>query len=184
MLGAEFFTATATQGKLTFAYKGMAANGNAAADTDEFGKAEADAFNKLIGQEVVVTVGQGTGTATVAGDVVHSAKDVTTAIGEVKAERAGMSLDLTNAVKDGYKLTIEDKTYVFKTDANSNVAAGPNEVLIDVSAVAKDKQVQEAVNLLSQANNHQLYHWCGKVQLPSTLTKPQQAAKFMIQKAI
>ena len=149
-IGGLYFTATANQGKLELTYNGMAANGNAAANTDKFGKAEADAFNKLIGQEVVVTVGQGTGTATVAGDVVHSAKDVTTAIGEVKAERAGMSLDLTNAVKDGYKLTIEDKTYVFKTDANSNVAAGPNEVLIDVSAVAKDKQVQEAVNLLSK----------------------------------
>ncbi len=147
-IGGLYFTATANQGKLTFEYKGMAANGQQAADTDEFGKAEADAFNKLMGQEVVITA-NGTN-ITLSGDWVHSAKDVTTAVGKVDAERAGMKLDLTNIVKDGYKLTIEDKTYVFKTDKNSNVAAGPNEELIDVSAVAADKQVQEAVNQLSK----------------------------------
>ena len=147
-IGGLYFTATANQGKLTFEYKGMAANGQQAADTDEFGKAEADAFNKLMGQEVVITA-NGTN-ITLSGDWVHSAKDVTTAVGKVDAERAGMKLDLTNIVKDGYKLIIEDKTYVFKTDKNSNVAAGPNEELIDVSAVAADKQVQEAVNQLSK----------------------------------
>ena len=89
------------------------AGGTASAD-NKFTQTEADAFNAAIGQEVTVTV-NGTNAAQT-GDVIHSATNVQTAVVGTTGSRAGIdTLDISDLVKDGNKLTIEDKTFVFKT---------------------------------------------------------------------
>ena len=150
-IGGLMFTATAAGNKITFAYAGLTANqagGTASAD-NKFTQTEADAFNAAIGQEVTVTV-NGTNAAQT-GDVIHSATNVQTAVVGTTGSRAGIdTLDISDLVKDGNKLTIEDKTFVFKTDKNSNVTAGTNEILIDVSKFDTDAaKIQDAVNQLS-----------------------------------
>ena len=136
----------------TLTYAGLTANNGAGASPDDqFTKTEADAFNQAIGQAVTVTNVGGTGAAQT-GDVIHAATNVQTAVVGTTGDRAGIdTLDISDLVKDGNKLTIEDKTFVFKTDKNSNVKAGANEILIDVSKFDTEaEQIQDAVNQLSK----------------------------------
>ena len=65
------------------------------------------------------------------------------------AKRAHAEIDLTNVLKNGNKLTIDGKTFIFKTDKNSTVKASGNEILIDVSGVAAASAAAEAAAQLS-----------------------------------
>lgn len=129
--------------KLTFTYAGAVASGNAAAATDEI-----TAAMKSPSGSLTVT---GDADATTTGRVDCPAYAVTNPVVGVDGTRAGTVLTMDNTiVKDGNKLTIDDKTFVFKTSATSNVAASGDEILIDVSHLAADKQVAEAIDLISQ----------------------------------
>ena len=78
-------------------------------------------------------------------------------MGNEPAERPGATIDLTDYMKDGYKLTIASgtasnaakTTYVFKTDKNSTVTAGAGETLIDVSNVAASNQAKHAAWIIA-----------------------------------
>ena len=116
--------------------------------------AQAAAVNGAIGSGVTVTAaagGSGEVKGNGTGEIPHDTINVKQAVADVAGARAGIDFDLSadNIVQDGYKLTIDDKTFVFKTDANSSVKAGDGETLIDVSAYAEADQVHAAVDLLS-----------------------------------
>lgn len=148
--GLSFTAAAGADGKITFTYAGLSANAGAMDASDEFTQTEADAFNAAVGQGVTMTYTAGADTEE-NGDVIHAAVDVTSPVVAVTGARAGIDkIDISDAVVNGGKLTIEDKTYVFKTDADSDVKAGAGEELIDVSGWATDaEKIQDAVNQLS-----------------------------------
>lgn len=109
-----------------------------------FNAAQADTWNTAVGGTVTAT-----GVA-INGFANHAALDVQRAQAAVDAGRAGADFTLTNAqVKDGYKLTIDDQTFIFKTDANSAVTGSAGVTLIDVSGVAANKQAEAAAQKLS-----------------------------------
>ncbi len=117
--------------------------------------AEATTINNAIGSGVTVTAAAG-GTGEVKGngigEIPHDTINVKQAVADVAGARAGIDFNLStdSIVQDGYKLTIDDKTFVFKTDANSTVKASNGETLIDVSAYKTDaEKVHAAVDLLS-----------------------------------
>ena len=115
-----------------------------------------------------------TGAAAVGGSesfVNHNMYDVVNPQAPVAGGRAGINFKLdANIVADGNRLSIDGTTFVFKTDAKSDVKAGDGEILIDVSDKALNTdalKIQEAVDQLSnyqtanfkiQANGHQQIH--------------------------
>ncbi len=145
-IGAQTFDVTASGNKLSFTM-------DTAVTT--LTTAQAAAVNSAIGSGVTVTAaagGSGEVKGNGAGEIPHNTINVQQAVADVAGTRAGIDFDLSadSIVKDGYKLTIDDKTFVFKTDANSSVEAGDGETLIDVSAYATDSEkVHAAVDLLS-----------------------------------
>lgn len=146
--GAVFKAAdiASTNGEITFTYD-EATNG-------KFNQATADAFNAAVGGPVSVAVTANAGNAVVNTNIAHGTTKVTTAVGEEAAGRAELTIDLSNAVKQGNRIKIGDIIAVIQTEAGNAPAvdAGKNEVLIDVSGVAEDKRVQEAVNKISAQN--------------------------------
>ena len=108
-----------------------------------FTSAQADAFNAAINAKITIT---GTDTS---GDIIHTPIDVARAEAAETGTRAHATLDLTNVMKDGQTLTIDGKTFIFKTDANSAVTGSANATLIDVSGVTAGNQLEEAAKQLS-----------------------------------
>lgn len=89
-------------------------------------------------------------TASSTGSVNHLTETLKDAVMETTGGRAGIQLALNdNMVKDGNKLTIDDKTYVFKNGKDSTVTAGAGEELIDLTGAAAGKEVEKAVELLT-----------------------------------
>ena len=103
--------------------------------------------------------GKGLVTVTLGTDVVgnnalnnHNIYDVVNPVAKGDSGMAGIDFDLSKngIVADGNRLTIDGKTFVFKTDAQSDVKAGEGEILIDVSGRATaDEKIGEAVDQMS-----------------------------------
>ena len=99
----------------------------------------------------------GKGWVQVAGTVVsnvqnHNFIDVVNPVAKGDSGYAGIDFDLSknDIVKDGNRLTIDGKTFVFKTDSQSDVKAADGEVLIDVSTYGNDaEKVGAAVDQMS-----------------------------------
>jgi len=124
--------------KLTFTY-----------DTRADSEAEID--GTVLSPSGAVTFETGAGLSNQIGDVNPATINVTNPVIAVDGARAYQSFTLDDTVlADGNKLTIDGKTFVFKTDADSAVTAGAGETLIDVSALDAADQIAEAVDLLSQ----------------------------------
>ncbi len=113
-----------------------------------FTAASAEAFNKDINAGISIK-NTGAGAAT-SGTIVHAPINVEKAVAADAAKRAHADIDLTNVLKNGNKLTIDGKTFIFKTDKNTNVEATGNEILIDVSNVKPASAASEAAKLMSQ----------------------------------
>ena len=125
--------------KLTFTY----------ASQDDGSTTEID--DTVLSPSGAVTFAPGAGLSNQIGDVNPATINVTNPVIAVDGARAYQSFTLDDTVlADGNKLTIDGKTFVFKTDADSAVTAGAGETLIDVSALDAADQIAEAVDLLSQ----------------------------------
>ena len=135
-VGGLKFNITASGNKLIFT-----------AATSNFTSAQANAFNKAIGAAVTIA-GAGAGQGAT-GTIVHAPIDVKSAVAAGSAKRAHAEISLTNVLKNGNKLTIDGKTFIFKTDKNSTVKASGNEILIDVSNVKPASAAAEAAAQLS-----------------------------------
>ena len=135
-VGGLKFNITASGNKLIFT-----------AATSNFTSAQANAFNKAINSQVQIGgAGAGAGSS---GTIVHAPIDVKSAVAAGSAKRAHAEISLTNVLKNGNKLTIDGKTFIFKTDKNSTVKASGNEILIDVSNVKPASAQAEAARQLS-----------------------------------
>ena len=125
------YKATLDGTRISFTYAGDTNNGATAKATDVITDTMLN-INTKLGNEVKVTV-TGTG-VTEAGAPYHGLDNVTKAEKEVKGQRAGIELDLTQMAdlfKDGSQLTIDGKTFTFKLDANSSYEGD----VIDLSGV-------------------------------------------------
>ena len=138
-VGGLKFNITASGNKLIFT-----------AATSNFTSAQANAFNKAIGAAITIG-GAGAGQGAT-GTIVHAPIDVKSAVAAGSAKRAHAEISLTNVLKNGNKLTIDGKTFIFKTDKNSTVKASGNEILIDVSNV---KPASAAAAAAAQLSNYE-----------------------------
>ncbi|MCI9467365.1 MAG: flagellin [Ruminiclostridium sp.] len=142
-----WFKAGGSGSKITFEYMGVGAAASNATDAKSITSGAVTAFNSAVGGGVSVTA---SATKTKVTDpTFHDTVDVTMPVQEVAGARAGIDVDISKVVKDGYTLTIDDKTFVFKTNATSDVTAGAGQELIDVSGYASGSRVQAAVDALS-----------------------------------
>ena len=132
--------------KFTYSHKGQDASGNM---DPAYTSTDATNFNTAVANSVAAGTGD-------SGLVDHAVTLIKKAEAEVKEQRAGTVFTLTSdIVADGNKLTIDDKTFVFKTNADSSVSAGSGEILIDVSGAgtASADQIKEAVLQLANTAN-------------------------------
>ncbi len=151
-VGGAAFTAAGAGSTVTLTYAGSNVNGTWKQEANFSGSAEdVKKINAALGFEVTVNSVSG-GTQTAGTDVIHKTTNVAQAVAEVKASKAGIDINLADLVKDGTKLTIDGKTFIFKTDPKSTVKAdnAKNEFLIDVSAFKAEDQVHKAADLLSK----------------------------------
>lgn len=154
--GGFFYKAEVNGTKVTFTAVGYDDGTGAFADIsglDDASKAT-DALGPSLGAN-------GKGMVTLTGDKTdvkatdltsHNIMDVTNPVAKGDSGMAGIDFDLSknNIVADGNRLTIDGKTFVFKTDAQSDVKAGEGEILIDVSGRATDaEKIGEAVDQMS-----------------------------------
>lgn len=147
-LNGAYYTATYAGGKLTFTYAGAVANADQAAATDPI----TDAMTSPSSHVEITTTGSMTGA------YIHDTLSVTNPVAAQTGAKAGIDITLDeNVIQDGAKLTIDDKTYVFKTVKGSSVAAGDGETLIDVTVDALNVDLSDskavvaaAVDLLSK----------------------------------
>ena len=140
-VGGLQFQVTAANGKLTFTMT---------AGAKPFTAKQAADFNALANTKV--QIGAGTANTTIQGGKTElGIADFVKAVSADPAKRASAELDLaaSGIVEDGYRLTIDDKTFIFKTEKNSGVTASKNEILIDVSNVAANDQITEAINQMT-----------------------------------
>ena len=143
-----WFKAGGSGTKITFEYMGIGSKATKATDAKTITSGAITAFNSAVGEKVTVT-GAATAGVTITAPTYHDTVDVTMPVEEVAGGLAGIDVDISNVVKDGYTLTVDDKTYVFKTKATSDVTAGAGQELIDVSGFASASRVQAAVDALS-----------------------------------
>ncbi len=148
--GGAAFTAAGVNGTVTLTFAGSfdktggTWQAGAAFKGDE---GVADAINAALGADV--TVGKLTSAAgAVTGDVTHKVTQVDQAVAAKAATKAGIDINLSDLVKDGNTLTIDGKTFFFKTNANTTATAGTT--AIDVSAFGEDEWVHKAADLLSK----------------------------------
>jgi flagellin len=148
-LGGAYFKAQQDGTKINFTYAGLAANTTNATSDDELAAGDVTAINALISSTVAFDKGALDGNQV--GLINHDTQNVVNAAQKVVGSRAGIDMTLdTTVVADGNKLTIEDKTFVFKTAADSTVKVATGEVLIDVSAFGTDaEKIQQAIDQMS-----------------------------------
>ncbi len=127
-----FYKVTKDGTKLTFTYAGDTANGNNATENDAI-TADMLAADDKADKTVTVTA-TGTGVKG-SGSSYHGVLDITEMKMAVDGERAGITFDMAanpDLFTNGSQLTIDGKTFTFKTDANSNVTG---ENVIDLTDV-------------------------------------------------
>ncbi len=150
LIGGAAFTAAGATGTVTLTFAGSLDKTGGTWQTGAAFKGDegvADAINAALGADV--TVGKLTSAAgAVTGGVIHKVTQVDQAVAAKAATKAGIDINLSDLVKDGNTLTIDGKTFFFKTNANTTATAGTTE--IDVSAFAKDEWVHKAADLLSK----------------------------------
>ena len=147
--GMDFTASVSGNNKLVFTYAGV--GGVADANGTLITASNASVFNEKLGGEVTVTAGSNAkfkdGTQYIC--AIEAPKN---AVANKPAERPGATIDLTSYVKDGAKLTIggtAGKTFVFKTDKNSDVEASGAEVLVDVSKYDAADQAKMAAMIVA-----------------------------------
>jgi len=147
------FKATVSGTVLTFNYVGKASSG-VMATTALTGTAEAAAINTALKSGEVTVTPTSTDTKPAAGKLVDChIYDITESVYAPAAQRAGIDLTLDSTiVKQGNKLTIDGKTFIFQTGtATLGSAAIGTATLINVSK-ASDK-IREAVVKLARTSN-------------------------------
>ena len=152
-IGNAAYTIGGTGSTITLTYAGRydSATGTTyKAETTYSGTADqAAAINGELGFDVAVkSVTSTDGTKT--GDVIHKATNVEHAKAAVAASKAGIDINLSDLVEHGNTLTIDGKTFFFKTDATSSVTAPAGATTIDVSAFKDEEKVHAAADLLSK----------------------------------
>ena len=149
-IGDMVFTVGGTGSEITFTYAGRfdgATYKAAAADTDGFTQAQADAINAAMGQGVKVSSAGG---AAQTGDVIHDTTKVDYAVAKSPSTLAGVDIDLSTIVGQGNTLTIDGKTFMFQTEGTAPTASN-GETIINVSAgKTNDERIHMAVDLLSK----------------------------------
>ena len=151
-----FYKASGSGTKLTFTAVGYSTDGTVA------NYAKGDGFNATVAAEANGPSGGGDGkgmvtvTTTATGVVTgslnsHNMMDVKNPVIKGDGGRAGIDFKLdTTVMADGNRLTIDGKTFVFKTTSTSDVKAGEGEILIDVSGQTGDAaKIAEAVDQMS-----------------------------------
>ena len=152
-IGGAYFKVTLnmTTGIIDFEFFSIDEDATATAAWSLVGGATlADTINGKMQGQVTVTVQDGEGTL-VNSDNNHSyvcdIYAIQDAVAGAGAENWGVDLDLTQLVKDGYKLVIGQgssaRTYIFQTDADSDIDPG-DAILIDVSMFTSGKVTQAA----------------------------------------
>jgi len=152
-IGNAAYTIGGTGSTITLTYAGRydSATGTTyKAETTYSGTADqAAAINGELGFDVAVkSVASTAGTKT--GDVIHKATNVEHAKAAVAASKAGIDINLSDLVEHGNTLTIDGKTFFFKTDATSSVTAPNGATTIDVSAFKDEEKAHAAADLLSK----------------------------------
>ncbi len=151
IINGAHYLATTDGSKIKFEYAGDPAKTTAATSNDAITVTMSSPSN-------IVSIGLKTpANAATSGSYNHNTIDVNNPVMKTDGERAGITLTLDDTVvKDGNKLTIDGKTFVFKTEAGSSVTAGAGEVLIDVTTPSlnvdltdSDEVIAAAVDLLS-----------------------------------
>ncbi|MCI8525159.1 MAG: hypothetical protein HFF17_04410 [Oscillospiraceae bacterium] len=141
------FTATPTDGKITFTYEGYMKDGTTFTPTatdDKFTEAQATAINNVIGGGVKLGAVAG---GEVSGNIIHDTTNVEYAKAITPSTMAGVDIDISSLVADGNKLIIDGTEYIFKTDASKTYTGN----VIDVSAGKTDaERIHMAVDLLSK----------------------------------
>lgn len=112
------------------------------------------AVNNQIGSTVSVAATTAADYAA-ASTAYHATTEVQKAQVEGNNDRAGITVDIANAIGDGKTLTIDGAEFIFKDGANSTVKAGDGQTLIDLSqfdAAVHGTKAKLAASLLSQQN--------------------------------
>ncbi len=128
-------------------------------------------------QGVTITdkAGDGTdGTFTGLDAMGHANTKINIGVAEKAGDLAHATIDLTGKIKDGTKLTIGDKTYVFQVGKDSKVTeAGDGEVLIDMKDVEADdaQLVDKAIAKLTNQENTWFRLESGKTGLLTAVEK-------------
>ena len=167
--GDMYFTAKADGSSVIFEYAGFNATTADASVEDKFSQSEADTVNALLkgpgdvdGADTnqVINAPFVSVTATNGGSITgwssfHSALKVNWAKAESTQVPAGIDFNLAGSgvIGDGNKLTIDGKTFVFKTDSESNLNVKDNEILIDVSEYAS--ATQQAAAAVAKLSNYE-----------------------------
>ena len=154
-IGNVLYKATAEGSKIKFEYAGDPNTANAAsATTDPIVTTGANAMTSP-SANVSLTV-KTAANLEVSGTFEHNTINVKNPVAGDDGSRAGMDIDLTKLVKDGYVMTIDGQSFVFKTTSDSKVTGTNGDTfngatVIDVSNKATDaEKLAEAVDLLSQ----------------------------------
>ena len=134
------FDVAASNGKLTFTYADTTA-------IDALTTAQVNAINDAIKQGVGdLSFGTLPSGLTSTNNHHHQLEGVTYAQAKVDGQLAGITLNLNaSIVKDGNTLTIGDRAFLFKTDANSTVTNANGEQLIDVSGSDDANKIRDAL---------------------------------------
>ena len=151
LVGNFAYKAGGSGATVTFDYAGIKDGVSSTFDAEA-----AKPANNITGaaNEGVVTLAGGAGADAVTQASDHNVYKVQNAVAASSSGYAGMDFKLTdNILKDGNRLTIDGVTFVFKTEANSDVKAGNGEKLIDVSnfdgSTGTRTQADEAADLMS-----------------------------------
>lgn len=147
-LGGCDFTVAANNGKLTFTYSGTTA-------IDDLTTTQVNVINEAIKKGVGdLSFGTLPSGLTSTNNHHHQLENVTYAQAKVSGQLAGITLNVDDTiVKDGNKLTIGDRTFVFKTDASSTVTTTGTETLIDVSGSADADKIRDALAKMVSGTN-------------------------------
>ena len=158
-IGGLYMKASYANGKINFTFFSTASDATAAETWENVvsgsaGASIAKTFNDAVfgssaGGVTVAIASSATGTVNGKGNYFCNITAVQDAVADQPADRPGIDIDLTKVVKDGHTLTIDGKTYTFKTKGSDSVVASTASNIIDVSMVASADQAHQAALIMA-----------------------------------
>ena len=156
-IGGLAMKVAAAGNKVNFTYYNVVASATATdANGTKIVDGKASTFNAALGGTVTITAGTN-GKLKDGTQYICDVTAVKNAVDNNPARRPGATVDLTNLVKDGGKLTIANgtgstaskTTYIFKTDKDSEFTSSTNTIVIDVSMHATTDQARMAAMIMA-----------------------------------